>query len=141
MDVLGISCHFHDSAAALVRDGQIIAAAEEERFSRIKHDYGFPHQAIDFCLRMGGIPASQLDCVAFFEKPLLKFERLILSCLQTFPNSHRVFRESMISWFGDKLWVKQTIQKYLDIAPSKIVFSEHHLSHAASGPPGGCRRD
>ena len=132
MDVLGISCHFHDSAAALVRDGQIIAAAEEERFSRIKHDYGFPHQAIDFCLRMGGIPASQLDCVAFFEKPLLKFERLILSCLQTFPNSHRVFRESMISWFGDKLWVKQTIQKYLDIAPSKIVFSEHHLSHAAS---------
>lgn len=77
MDILGISCYFHDAAAALVRDGQLIAVAEEERFTRKKHDYEFPQNAIDFCLRIGGIRAADLDYVAFFEKPLLKFERLL----------------------------------------------------------------
>jgi carbamoyltransferase len=132
MDILGISCYFHDAAAALVRDGQLVAAAEEERFTRKKHDYEFPQNAIDFCLRIGGIRAADLDYVAFFEKPLLKFERLLLSSMQTFPRSHSVFREAMITWLGDKLWIKHRIEKTLGLPPSKILFSEHHLSHAAS---------
>jgi carbamoyltransferase len=130
--ILGISCYFHDAAAALLRDGQLIAAAEEERFTRKKHDYEFPRHAIDFCLRVGGIRAADLDYVAFFEKPLLKFERLLLSSMQTFPQSHAVFREAMITWLGDKLWIKHLIEKSLGVPPAKILFSEHHLSHAAS---------
>ena len=132
MDILGISCYFHDSAAALLRDGLLIAAAEEERFTRKKHDYEFPQNAIDFCLKVGKIRGSDLDYVVFFEKPFLKFERLLLSSMQTFPRSHRVFREAMITWLGDKLWIKNLIQKRLGLPPSKILFSEHHLSHAAS---------
>jgi carbamoyltransferase len=132
MNILGISCYFHDAAAALLRDGQLVAAAEEERFTRKKHDYEFPQHAIDFCLRSGGLRAPDLDYVAFFEKPFVKFERLLLSSMQTFPRSHRVFREAMVNWLGDKLWVKSLIQKRLGMAPSKILFSEHHLSHAAS---------
>ena len=132
MNVLGISCYFHDAAAALLVDGKLIAAAEEERFTRKKHDYEFPQRAIDFCLRMGRIDAADLDYVVFFEKPFVKFERLLLSSMQTFPRSHRVFREAMITWLGDKLWIKHLIQKRLGIAPTRILFSEHHLSHAAS---------
>lgn len=132
MDVLGISCYFHDAAAALVRDGRIVAAAEEERFTRRKHDYDFPRHAIDFCLQAGGIRGADLDYVAFFEKPFVKFERLLLSCLQTFPRSHRLFREAMITWLGDKLWVKDLIRRRLGVPASRILFSEHHLSHAAS---------
>jgi carbamoyltransferase len=132
MDILGISCYFHDASAALLRDGQLIVAAEEERFTRKKHDYEFPQHAIDFCLKMGGIDSLDLDYVVFFEKPFIKFERLILSSMQTFPKSHRVFREAMVSWLGDKLWIKHLIQKKLGVPPSKIFFSEHHLSHAAS---------
>ena len=132
MNILGISCYFHDAAAALLQDGQLVAAAEEERFTRKKHDYEFPQHAIDFCLRLGGISGEDLDYVVFFEKPFRKFERLLLSSMQTFPRSQRVFREAMITWFGDKLWIKQLIQKRLGVAPTKIMFSEHHLSHAAS---------
>src|SRR5262245_47815678 len=132
MNILGISCYFHDASAALLQDGRLIAAAEEERFTRKKHDYEFPQNAIDFCLKAGGIEAAELDYVAFFEKPFIKFERLLLSSMQTFPRSHRVFREAMITWLGDKLWIKQLIQKRLGVASSKILFSEHHLSHAAS---------
>ncbi|HXG51596.1 MAG TPA: carbamoyltransferase [candidate division Zixibacteria bacterium] len=132
MNVLGISCYFHDAAAALLRDGQLLAAAEEERFSRKKHDYEFPQQAIDFCLRSGHIRAEDVDYVVFFEKPFVKFERLILTSLQMFPRSHRVFREAMITWLGDKLWIRHLIQRRLGVPPSKILFSEHHLSHAAS---------
>ncbi|HEX9442664.1 MAG TPA: carbamoyltransferase N-terminal domain-containing protein, partial [Candidatus Binatia bacterium] len=132
MNILGISCYFHDAAAALLQGGVLIAAAEEERFTRKKHDYEFPERAIDFCLKTGGIRAADLDYVVFFEKPLLKFERLILSSMQTFPRSHRVFRDAMITWLGDKLWIKHLIQKKLGAPPSKILFSEHHLSHAAS---------
>jgi carbamoyltransferase len=132
MHILGISCYFHDAAAALLRDGQLIAAAEEERFTRKKHDYEFPQHAIDFCLRAGGIEAPELDYVVFFEKPFVKFERLVLSSMQTFPHSHRVFREAMITWLADKLWIRHLIQNKLGMPPSKILFSEHHLSHAAS---------
>jgi carbamoyltransferase len=132
MNILGVSCYFHDSAAALLRDGELVAAAEEERFSRKKHDYEFPQRAIDFCLRFGGITASELDYVAFFEKPFVKFERLLLTIMQTFPHSRHVFQEAMVTWLGDKLWIKHLIQKRLGVPPSKILFSEHHLSHAAS---------
>src|SRR5262245_35507906 len=132
MHVLGISCYFHDAAAALLRNGELIAAAEEERFTRKKHDYDFPQNAIDFCLKIARIKSSDLDYVVFFEKPFIKFERLILSSMQTFPRSHKVFREAMVTWLGDKLWIKHLIQNKLGMPPSKIFFSEHHLSHAAS---------
>ncbi len=132
MDILGVSCYFHDAAAALVRDGRLVAAVEEERFSRKKHDYGFPAQAIDFCLRAGGISGAALDYVAFFEKPFLKFERLLLTCMQGFPRSRRLFQEAMIPWLGDKVWIRHHLQTRLGIPASRILFSEHHLSHAAS---------
>lgn len=132
MHILGVSCYFHDAAAALLRDGRLIAAAEEERFTRQKHDFSFPQNAIDFCLEAGGIGARDLDYVVFFEKPFVKFERLLLTSLQTFPRSHRVFREAMITWLGDKLWIRDLIRKRLALPASRILFSEHHLSHAAS---------
>lgn len=132
MRILGISCYFHDAAAALLEDGLLVAAAEEERFTRKKHDYEFPQQAIEFCLASAGITARDLDYVVFFEKPFLKFERLMITNLQTFPRSHKVFRESMISWLGEKLWIKQLIEKRLGVPEGKILFSDHHASHAAS---------
>jgi carbamoyltransferase len=132
MNVLGISCYFHDAAAALLRDGALVAAAEEERFSRKKHDYEYPERAIDFCLRTAKLTAADLDYVVFFEKPFVKFERLLLTSLQTFPRSHKVFREAMVSWLGDKLWVKNLIQQRLKVGADRVLFSEHHLSHAAS---------
>jgi carbamoyltransferase len=132
MNVLGISCYFHDAAAALLSNGALIAAAEEERFTRKKHDFDFPERAIDFCLKTAGLSGPDLDAVVFFEKPLLKFERLLMSSMQAFPRSHKVFREAMITWMGDKLWIKNLIQKRLKVPPTRILFSEHHLSHAAS---------
>ncbi|HKD68836.1 MAG TPA: carbamoyltransferase [Candidatus Binataceae bacterium] len=132
MLILGVSCYFHDAAAALLRDGQLIAAAEEERFSRKKHDYGFPENAIDFCLRSAGVKPEDLDYLVFFEKPFLKFERLLLTSMQTFPRSLRVFREAMLTWLGDKIWIRHLIQSKLGVPGEKILFSEHHLSHAAS---------
>lgn len=132
MNILGISCYFHDAAAALIKDGVLVAAAEEERFSRIKHDYEFPENAIEFCLETGGIEAGDLDYVMFFEKPFIKFERLLLCSMQTFPRSMKLFREAMVTWLGDKLWVKHLLLKKLGVPASKVLFSEHHLSHAAS---------
>jgi carbamoyltransferase len=132
MHVLGISCYFHDSAAALLRDGALVAAAEEERFTRRKHDFEFPERAIDFCLRTAGISGPDLDTVVFYEKPFVKFERLLMTSMQVFPRSHKVFREAMITWMGDKLWIKNLIAKRLQVPTSRILFSEHHLSHAAS---------
>src|SRR3989442_12500803 len=113
MNILGISCYFHDAAAALLRDGQLIAAAEEERFTRKKHDYDFPQHAIDFCLAEGGISPADIDWVVFFEKPFVKFERLLITSLGTFPRSAKVFREAMVGWLGDKLWIRALIQKRL----------------------------
>ena len=132
MHVLGISCYFHDSAAALLHDGALVAAAEEERFSRIKHDFGFPSHAIDFCLRQGGITAADLDYVAFFEKPFIKFERILQTSLATAPYSAGVFRKAMTSWLLDKLWVKTHIVDALGVPSDRILFCEHHHSHAAS---------
>jgi len=132
MHVLGISCYFHDAAAALLSDGALVAAAEEERFTRKKHDFDFPQHAIDFCLDTAGLQGPDLDAVVFFEKPLLKFERLLMTSMQAFPRSHKVFREAMITWMADKLWIKNLIQKRLKIPLARILFSEHHLSHAAS---------
>jgi carbamoyltransferase len=132
MYILGISCYYHDAAAALLQDGVLIAAAEEERFTRVKHDYSFPSHAIEFCLRQAGITGHDLDYVVFYEKPLLKFERILMTTLQTFPQSWAVFRESMITWFNDKLWIKGHILTKLDIPNEKLLFVEHHLSHAAS---------
>ena len=130
--ILGLSCYYHDSAAALIKDGDLIAAAEEERFSRRKHDFGFPHHAIDFCLEQARIQPVDLDYVVFYEKPLLKFERILQSTLQTYPQSYAVFRESMITWFNEKLWIKSQILTRLDLPEDKLLFVEHHLSHAAS---------
>ncbi len=132
MNILGLSCFYHDAAAALLKDGLLVAAAEEERFSRKKHDHDFPLNAIRFCLKKGGIAAGDLDHVVFYEKPFRKFERLLMSVLAGYPRSGAVFRDSMIAWLGDKLWVKNLIQEQLGVPAEKILFMEHHLSHAAS---------
>ncbi len=132
MNILGVSCYYHDAAAALLQNGQLVAAAEEERFSRIKHDFGFPVHAIKFCMETGQIRSEDLDYVVFFEKPFRKLDRILASVLQTYPQSWKVFRESMISWIIDKMWVASTLQSELGIDRSKVLFSEHHLSHAAS---------
>jgi carbamoyltransferase len=132
MDILGVSCYYHDSAAVLLRDGQLVAAAEEERFSRKKHDYDFPKNAIQFCLEAGGIQGPDLDYVVFFEKPFRKFDRILATVLQTYPKSWKVFGESMITWVLDKLWVSSTLESELGVPKRKVFFSEHHLSHAAS---------
>ncbi|MBI4009980.1 MAG: carbamoyltransferase [Candidatus Aenigmarchaeota archaeon] len=131
--ILGISCHYHDAAASLIKDGRIIAAVAEERFTRKKHDFGFPENAINFCLKTAGITSNNLDYVVFHEKPFVKFERLMMTILGTYPQSSTVFRESMLSWLKDKLWVKNTIAEKLRLKnTNKILFSDHHLSHAAS---------
>ena len=132
MNILGISCYYHDAAAVLLQDGQLVAAAEEERFTRKKHDYDFPKNAIQFCLDSGGIKGSDLDYVVFFEKPFRKLDRILATVLQTYPQSWKVFRESMITWVLDKLWVGSTLQAELGIPKEKVLFSDHHLSHAAS---------
>ena len=132
MDILGISCYYHDAAAALLRDGQLVAAAEEERFTRKKHDYDFPKNAIEFCLDTAGVRGPDLDYVVFFEKPFRKFDRILATVLQTYPQSWKVFRESMITWMLDKLWVASKLESDLRLPKEKVLFSEHHLSHAAS---------
>lgn len=132
MNVLGISCHYHDSAAALLCDGQLVAAAQEERFSRRKNDAAFPARAIDFCLKQAGTTAGDIDYAVFYEKPFLKTERLMSSIVATFPRSLKLFRESMSHWVKEKLWVKEYIRKHLDLDPARILAIEHHLSHAAS---------
>jgi carbamoyltransferase len=132
MRVLGISAYFHDSAAALVEDGHIIAAAQEERFSRKKHDASLPLKAVDFCLRQAGVSIAEVDQVVFYEKPLKKFERLLVSQLRAFPRGLGQFTRSMRSWLTDRLWVEQNLATALGCPTSKILFSDHHLSHAAS---------
>ena len=132
MNILGISCYYHDAAAALLQDGQLIAAAEEERFSRIKHDFGFPHHAIQFCLESGAIKGGDVDYAVFYEKPFRKFDRILMTVLQTYPKSYKVFRESMITWMIDKLWVGSKIAAELGLPRDRVLFCEHHMSHAAS---------
>ena len=130
--ILGISCYYHDAAAVLLCDGELVAAAEEERFSRKKHDSDFPSLAIQFCLEIAGITSQDLDWVVFYEKPFDKFERILKTALQTYPKSYRVFRESMMTWLVDKLWIRHAIQSELDLPSERVLFTQHHLSHAAS---------
>ncbi|OQX82988.1 MAG: hypothetical protein B6D53_03325 [Candidatus Omnitrophica bacterium 4484_49] len=132
MYILGISCYYHDSAAVLLRDGILIAAAEEERFTRVKHDYAFPYNAIKFCLEYEGISGKDLGYVVFHEKPFLKFERIIKTIISTYPKSACLFQEVAINWMKEKLWIKSRIADYLNITEDKILFCEHHLSHASS---------
>src|SRR5215211_527096 len=115
--ILGIFCFYHDAAAALLKDGVLVAAAEEERFSRKKHDSGYPTLAVQFCLEQGGITADELDYVVFYEKPLPKFERLLTTALATWPRSMTVFREAMITWLNEKLWIKDRIRRQLAVPP------------------------
>ncbi len=138
MWILGISAFYHDSAAALICDGKIVAAAQEERFSRKKHDASFPAQAIQYCLSEAGIGPRDIDRVVFYEKPFLKFERLLETALAFSPRGFGSFRVAMPVWIKDKLFQKRMIEQHLkEMAPdcdwrSRLLFSEHHLSHAAS---------
>ncbi|MBI2264642.1 MAG: carbamoyltransferase [Armatimonadetes bacterium] len=132
MNILGVSCYYHDSAAALLQDGMVTAAAEEERFSRIKHDSGFPERAIDFCLRTGGIQSKDLDYVVFYEKPLVKLERILTTAVENFPRSSGAFRDAMATWLGDKLWLKSRFVEKLRVPREKVLFVDHHAAHAAS---------
>ena len=132
MHILGLSCYFHDASAAILRDGRLVAAAEEERFSRIKHDFGFPSRAIQFCLDEAGIRGSDVDYVAFFEKPFIKFDRILQTTFAEVPRSAAVFRQAITAWLLDKLWVKNRIREALRVTDDRILFAEHHQSHAAS---------
>lgn len=139
MYILGISAYYHDSAACLIKDGTIVAAAQEERFTRKKHDPGFPHKAIDYCIAEAGIKPGDIDYVAFYDKPFLKFERLLETYLAFAPRGFKSFATSMPVWIKDKLFQKSMIATALDEQlgkdhgwRQKLLFSEHHLSHAAS---------
>jgi carbamoyltransferase len=131
-NILGLSFFYHDAAAALLQDGLLIAAAEEERFSRVKHDSEYPAHAIRFCLESANLQSRDLDYVVFYEKPFVKFERILTTALYTVPRSFDQFRRAMKNWLTDRLWIKNLLQCKLNVEPTRILFSEHHLSHAAS---------
>ncbi|TMB21285.1 MAG: hypothetical protein E6J59_06190, partial [Deltaproteobacteria bacterium] len=130
--ILGISAYYHDSAACLVREGEIVAAAQEERFTRKKHDAGFPTHAVAYCLREGGIEAAHLDYVGFYDKPLLKLERLLESYCGVAPRGLRSFLTAMPVWMTEKLFTRDRIRKALGGYAGPVLFAEHHESHAAS---------
>jgi carbamoyltransferase len=130
--ILGISCFYHDSAAALLKDGVLVAAASEERFSRIKHDAGFPEKAINFVLGVGGITIEEVDHLGFYDKPLLKLERLLLSHLQHFPKSKDQFIRAMPAWMKEKVSVRRVVGDRLGWKRKPVLFAEHHVSHGAS---------
>ena len=139
MNILGISAYYHDSAAALLRDGEIIAAAQEERFTRKKHDSRFPENAINYCLSEASISLADVSQVVFYDKPLVKFERLLETYLSYAPNGLRSFIAAMPIWLKEKLYLKTTLKKELQtLAGGKnepipsLLFTEHHQSHAAS---------
>ena len=134
MNILGISAYYHDSAAALIRDGTILAAAQEERFSRKKHDAGFPVYAVEFCLRQACIDAADLDYVVFYEKPLRKFERLLETYMAFAPVGFASFSTALPVWLKEKLFIASDLRKHLDgkKLKAKLVFTEHHESHGAS---------
>src|ERR1700674_1848471 len=130
--ILGISAYYHDSAACLVEDGRIVAAAQEERFTRKKHDAGFPSRAVEYCLREAGITAGQLDLVGFYEKPLVKFSRLIETYIACAPRGLRSYLTALPLWLTDKLWISDDIRQRLEGYEGEILFGEHHELHAAS---------
>ena len=138
MVILGISAYYHDSAAALLRDGEIIAAAQEERFTRKKHDAAFPKYALEYCLKEAGITLAEVDYVAFYDKPFLKFERLLETYVAFAPRGFESFRKAIPVWLREKLFLKDLLIKELKTNTpdydwdSRLRFSEHHLSHAAS---------
>jgi carbamoyltransferase len=130
--ILGISSFYHDSSACLLKDGEIVAAALEERFTRKKHDNSFPINAINFVLSEANISSPELDYVVFYEKPFLKIERILISIFQTVPKSFEFFRRSIDIWLRERLWIKNLLKEKLKIEERKIMFVEHHISHAAS---------
>jgi carbamoyltransferase len=131
MYILGISAYYHDSAACLVRDGEIVAAAQEERFTRIKHDHSFPTNAIRYCLKEAGISGTDLDYVSFYDKPFLKFERILETYLAYAPIGIQSFLKAVPLWVKKKIWIKELIKDELNYS-GKIIFPEHHESHAAA---------
>jgi len=131
MNILGISCFYHDAAACLLQDGKVIAAASEERFTRKKHDQDYPANAIVYCLREGGISPDQLDYVGFYDKPFLKFERILCTYIATFPRSFPSFIKAIPIWLKQKLWIPHLIRRHLNYE-GQVLFIEHHMSHAAS---------
>ena len=130
MYILGISCYYHDSAACILKDGKVIAAVEEERFSRIKFDDGFPRLAIDYCMSEAGITTKDIDCIAFYDKSILKFERLLDNYIGVAPRGLKSFLNVIPKWIHKRLWIKDEIKKHLNYS-GKIIFPDHHLSHAA----------
>ena len=130
--ILGISAFYHDSAACLVKDGEIVAAAQEERFTRKKHDSNFPKHAIDYCLQQAKISSNQLDYVGFYDKPFLKFERILENYLGVAPRGWRSFMTAMPIWVKEKLFTREIIRRELGGYEGPVLFSEHHESHAAS---------
>jgi len=131
MNILGISAFYHDSAACLVQDGRILAAAQEERFTRKKHDFSFPKKAVHYCLEESGIQGRDLDFVAFYDKPFIKFERILETYLAYAPSGIRSFIKALPLWVKQKIWMKEVITRELDFEGT-IIFPEHHESHAAS---------
>jgi len=131
MKILGISCFYHDSAACLIIDGKIMAAAQEERFTRKKHDASFPKKAIKYCLKEANLKTEDLDLVAFYDKPFLKFERILETYFKYAPKGFASFIKALPAWLKEKLWIPQIIEKELGYK-GKIVFSQHHQSHAVS---------
>ncbi|MBF0478082.1 MAG: hypothetical protein HQL26_01230, partial [Candidatus Omnitrophica bacterium] len=129
--ILGISAYYHDSAAALVKDGEIMAAAQEERFTRKKHDYNFPKKAVDYCLKEAKITIEDISAVVFYDKPFIKFERLLETYLMFAPLGIKSFLKAMPLWLKQKLFLRDTIQKELN-SDVDVLFADHHESHAAS---------
>ncbi|HSW88852.1 MAG TPA: carbamoyltransferase [Candidatus Saccharimonadales bacterium] len=132
MYILGISCFYHEAAVCLIKDGVVIAASAEERFSRKKHDSEYPSLAIAFCLEKAGITTKDIDYAVFYEKPFWKFHRILQSTLGTYPLSPLLFAKAMVNWLTDKLWVRSILSYKLGIDAKKILFVPHHISHAAS---------
>src|SRR4051794_15104163 len=137
MRVLGISAFYHDSAAALVEDGRVVAAAQEERFTRKKHDPEYPRHAVDYCLSVAGVPLSELDAVVFYDKPILKFDRLVETYIAFAPRGMRSFAKAIPLWLREKLFQRTLLAQELRrhdgaFNDGKLMFCEHHLSHAAS---------
>src|SRR5262245_33162470 len=132
MKILGVSAHYHDSAAALLVDGVPVCAVQEERLSRRKNDATFPLAAIEWCLERGGLEPADLDAVVFYERPMLKFDRILTCALRAFPRSWRSFPHAMKSSLGEKVWVRGVISSHLGVPASKILFTRHHQSHAAA---------
>src|SRR3954468_9859441 len=130
--ILGISAFYHDSAACLLNDGEIVAAAQEERFTRKKGDSDFPSRAVEYCLKAGGITASDLTYVGFYDKPLLKFERILETYLAIAPNGFKSFLKAGPLWMKEKLYTAREVRAGLGGYEGQLLFAEHHESHAAS---------